>query len=86
MLTRILLIAVLVLLAGRALLRLLGGILEGATPRSRPAAGPPEKGERMVRDPVCGTFVVPSRSLAVREKDGIVYFCSEKCRAAWQAR
>ncbi len=84
--TRFLLLAVLVLLAVRAVLRLLGGILDGATPRPRAGSGPPEKGERMLRDPVCGTFVVPSRSLAVREKDGIVYFCSEKCRTAWQAK
>jgi YHS domain-containing protein len=40
----------------------------------------------MARDPVCGTFVVPSSALAVRGKSGTVYFCSDKCRQAFVSR
>ncbi len=83
--TRFLLFALLFILIGRALSRLFMGIVEGAAPRPREQSGPPSKGETMVRDPVCGTFVVPSRSIAVKGKDGVLYFCSEKCRQAWRA-
>ena len=83
--TRFLLIALLVMFVGRAIWRLFMGIVEGAAPPPRPGASRPlDKGETMVRDPVCGTFVVPSRALVRREKDGVRYFCSEKCRDAFQ--
>ena len=84
--TRILLFALLFFLAGRALMRLFMGIIDGATPRPQAEAGPPAKGETMVRDPVCGTFVVPSRAIALGVKGGIQHFCSEKCRDAWKAQ
>ncbi|MFB3853209.1 MAG: hypothetical protein ACE148_05220 [Vicinamibacterales bacterium] len=80
-LTRVLLIALLVLLAIRALGRLLGGVVRGLTP---PA--PPDKGVQMVRDPVCGTFVVPSRALMLSDGHEARFFCSEKCRAAYSHR
>jgi YHS domain-containing protein len=85
MLMRFLLIFVLIMLVGRAVLRLLIGIIEGATPAGSSGARP-EKGELMVRDPVCGTYVVPSRALAVRDKQGVHYFCSDKCRQAFVSR
>jgi YHS domain-containing protein len=87
MLTRILLFAVLLMLVFRALGRVLRGIAEGAggspprsrgTGRSAPTA--PAKGEVMVRDPMCGTYVVQARALSARGRDGQHYFCSEKCR------
>lgn len=82
--TRFLLFILLILLFGHAIWRLLSGIIEGAA--LQPGAGRSlERGVQMVRDPVCGTFVVPSRALTVGEGDRIAYFCSEKCRAAYQA-
>jgi YHS domain-containing protein len=86
MLTRFLLFAVLLLLVFRALGRVIRGIAEGAggaPPRrgpGRPTAATPAKGELMARDPMCGTFVVQSRALSARGRDGQQYFCSEKCR------
>jgi len=66
----------------RALLRLWAGIregLEGAPPSKRGQA--PLQGVQMVRDPVCGTFVVPARAIAGRGSSGdTIYFCSAKCR------
>jgi uncharacterized protein len=82
--TRFLLLAFLLILVGRALTRLFLGIVEGATPRPQKRSGPPEKGEIMVRDPVCGTFVLPSRSLTLKGKSGVQHFCSDKCRDAWR--
>jgi YHS domain-containing protein len=86
MLARFLVWAMLVLVVWRAVRRLLAGIAQGAsTPRPRPPAAP-DKGELMVRDPVCGTFVLPSRAVALRDKTGTHHFCSDACRQAYQSR
>ena len=73
----------LVILLARAVWRAFGQA-QGGAGRSRPT-GTPEHGERMVRDPVCGTFVLPSRALSVGAGNRIQYFCSERCRAVYQA-
>ena len=36
---------------------------------------------KLVRDPVCGTWVSPRESLGLRAGDTTHYFCSDKCRA-----
>ena len=50
--------------------------------RGQPSAEP----VHMVRDPVCGTFVVPERAVSVADGRARVYFCSEKCRDAYRAK
>ena len=83
MLIRLLLIFLLVVFAGRAVWRLLMGVVEGATgsdPRRSPA---PQRGTRMVRDPICGTFVVQSRALSADSRGQTAWFCSEDCRRKW---
>jgi YHS domain-containing protein len=92
MLTRFLLFAVLLMLVFRALGRVIRGIAEGAGGAPPPNRGPgrstpatPAKGELMARDPMCGTFVVQSRALSSRGRDGQQYFCSEKCRTEYLA-
>ena len=79
---RYLLIAILVLLIARAFWRLIDGIIEaaGGTTRSR-AKSPAVK---LVRDPVCGTFVAPGTSLSLTARGATHYFCSEQCRAEFQ--
>lgn len=37
----------------------------------------------LVRDPVCGTFLLPDRAITTGSGDTIVYFCSEACRAKY---
>ena len=87
MLARFLVWAVFLLLAGRALQRLFRSIAQGAASPPRPTSPAPEKGgELMVRDPVCGTYVLPSRASSLRDKSGTHYFCSDTCRQAYQAR
>lgn len=95
MLTRLLLGALLLLLIFRAIGRLFVGIAEGAAGmqpgrgRAGHANSPgrvPAKGEMMVQDPVCGTFVLPSRAVSARGPHGPVYFCSEQCRNTYQQR
>ncbi|HYT73322.1 MAG TPA: hypothetical protein VEL79_01115 [Vicinamibacterales bacterium] len=70
---------IVVYLVLRGLSRLLRGIGEGLhAPRdSRPTA------VALVRDPVCGTFVVPSRALTAGTGSDMRFFCSEKCRRAY---
>ena len=81
MVIRFLLIVVLVMFFGRALWRLVEGIAEGASSGSRSL---PNRGVRMVRDPVCGTYVVPSRALSSGQGETTTYFCSEECRAKFR--
>ncbi len=79
---RVVLFTILLTLVVRAVMRLLGGIVEGAS-GSR-AASPP--GTKMVKDPVCGTFVVPSKALTASRGNETAFFCSPECRQAWQRR
>ncbi|MCX6545651.1 MAG: hypothetical protein NTV05_14715 [Acidobacteria bacterium] len=81
---RFLVLGLLALLVGRALRSFVRGLREGIGPKS--PARKTDKGQVMARDPVCGTFVVPSSALAVRGKSGTVYFCSDKCRQAFVSR
>lgn len=86
-LLRILLLFVLAMLVARAFWRLVAGVIVGASspqpPRRR--SGPPERGVQMVRDPVCGTFLLPASALTTTERGGAVrYFCSERCRQRFQ--
>jgi hypothetical protein len=80
----ILLAVVLSIMLSRALSRLMSGIKEGLS--GRQASGTPERGVQMERDPVCGTFVVPSNALTMLDGRRRVYFCSLACRDAYRAR
>jgi YHS domain-containing protein len=80
---RLILWIVLIALAGRALSRLFRGVLEGAG-YQRGSGKTPSVG--LVRDPVCGVFVVPARALTTGTGSQTRYFCSEKCRRQWSKR
>jgi YHS domain-containing protein len=64
----------------RAVTRLLRGIANGlngpAAPKT-PAAVP------LVRDPVCGTYVVAANALTSGSGSQTRFFCSENCRRAY---
>jgi YHS domain-containing protein len=66
----------------RALLRLGRGIVEGM----RPSAPPPPSAVPLARDPVCGTFVVPSRALTGGTGADMRFFCSENCRRTYEMK
>jgi uncharacterized protein len=72
-----------ILLIVRALVRLVGGVIQGYQGKASQRI---EKSVPLVRDPVCGTFLVKSRALAVGAGAETVYFCSERCRNAYRAR
>jgi YHS domain-containing protein len=81
---RVLLLLVLLILVARVFWRVVDSIIEGATGRP-PGSSHPQRSGLMVRDPVCGTFVLPERALSLPERDGRVYFCSESCREKYRA-
>jgi hypothetical protein len=81
---RILLQLVLIALLARAFWRVVGGVIEGLTGRDRSRA--PERGVQMVRDPVCGTFVLPERALTLTDGRRRIFFCSTACRDRYRAR
>lgn len=85
MLVRYILIFLLVAFLARALWRLLAGFIEGVT-GTPPGARVPQRGVQMVRDPVCGTFVVPGRAVMLVEGAERVHFCSDRCRDQYRAR
>ena len=64
----------------RAISRMFHGIAEGMRPpRARQPAAVP-----LARDPVCGTFVVPSRALTTGSGADVRFFCSENCRRTYE--
>ena len=84
MLTRLLLWAILLYFLWRVLWKLLAGVFEGMgyTPPGKAGA----RSVGLVRDPVCGTFIMPSKALTSGAGSNTRYFCSEKCRADYAGR
>ena len=75
--TRLLLVAVLLLLIAWAFWKVVDGIIEAF-------GGLPSRGKspmKLVRDPVCGTWVSPRESLGLRAGNITHYICSDACRA-----
>ena len=94
---RFLLLSILLTILFRAVSRLWGGIVRGmqdqdafanqARGRARGPSSVPQRGVHMVRDPICGTFVVPERAVMLSSgEDGHLYFCSTDCRDKYRAR
>jgi YHS domain-containing protein len=81
--TKLIIWLIVVLIVARLAWRFVYAILEGAgmlkEPRERTAV-------KLVRDPVCGVFVVPSQALTSGTGTSTRYFCSEKCRKQWGNR
>ena len=77
---RVILWAILLVVITRSLSRLLHGVFEGAG-YTREHSAPPSVG--LVRDPICGVFVVPGQSLSTGTGTTTRYFCSEACRRKW---
>jgi YHS domain-containing protein len=84
---RFILLLVLIIIISRMFWRLVDSFIEGVTgqPRSgRPRV--PQRGVAMVRDPVCGTFVVPERAVTLVNGRARLFFCSETCRDKYRAK
>jgi hypothetical protein len=80
MMLRLALFIVLGIIVARAFWRLVDGIVEGVSGPLRGGGKVPARGVQMVRDPVCGTFVLPDHALTIVDGRSSVSFCSSACR------
>jgi YHS domain-containing protein len=81
---RFILLTILLIVVARLFWRLVDGVLAGA----RGDTGAGRRGRapvKLVRDPVCGTYVPPRAALSVTSAGSTHYFCSEECRKAFGA-
>ena len=67
-------LAVLGLWIAVLIVALLPLLRRSTTPRPRPIAS-----DELVKDPVCGTYIVRSRAVSRTAGDGFRYFCSAEC-------
>jgi YHS domain-containing protein len=80
---------VLVLIVVRLVWRFLAGVIDGLTPAAPQSAK--KSSVPLVRDPVCGTYVVRAKALTI-EAPGqkgqmqTQYFCSVRCRDEYTRR
>jgi len=86
---RFLLIMVLFMVIARTFWRFVDAVVRGvagpAQQGGRRPSGPPAA-VKMQQCPVCGTYVVPGKSISLVSGGQPVYFDSEKCRAEFQSR
>jgi YHS domain-containing protein len=73
---------IVLLLVIRAAWRMVGSMIKVSSGTRRTDASGEPPAVKLVRDPVCGTYV--SRDSAI--SDGKQYFCSEKCRDAYRSQ
>jgi YHS domain-containing protein len=84
MLMRLALFILFAIFGARAFWSLVDGIVEGVTGK-RPGGQVPAPGVAMVRDPVCGTFLVPDHALTLGDGRARLFFCSATCRDKFRA-
>jgi YHS domain-containing protein len=75
--------AILILLLIRALSKLFRGVIEAA---GYTRGQSPRRNVNLVRDPICGVFVVPGQALTSGSGAETRHFCSEKCRREWASK
>lgn len=77
---RFILLSILLIVVARLFWRLTDAVIAGA--RGEPARGRGRGAPvKLVRDPVCGTYIAPRASLSVTAAGSTHYFCSEECRS-----
>ena len=78
--------ALLIVMLARAFWKVVDGVVEGATGRPRSSGGRTSAAPtKLVRDPVCGTYIVPNPSLSVVRGGNTAYFCSDRCLKSYRA-
>jgi YHS domain-containing protein len=78
----------------RALMLIVGGLIRGLmgaagvpdADREPRSGGVARSHGTLVQDPVCGTYVLQERALAMKTTGGTAFFCSERCRSAYDAQ
>jgi hypothetical protein len=84
---RFILLVVLFLVIARTFWRFIDAVMRGASasPQGGRRAGTPAA-VKMSQCPICGTYVVPGKSISLVSGGSTIYFDSEKCRAEYQSR
>jgi YHS domain-containing protein len=80
---RLVLLLVLFIFIARAFWRVVDGVIEGVSGKRATPARP--GGVQMVRDPVCGTFLLPDRAVTITDHRRQLFFCSTTCRDKYKA-
>jgi YHS domain-containing protein len=70
----------LIVLVLRAIWRFARGLMEGVRGAAPRQAGPGAAPVPLVKDPVCGTYVVRAKALTAGTGPDTRHFCSEACR------
>lgn len=65
------------------ILRILWRLIMGPLRRPRAERKTGRRSMPLVRDPVCGTYLLPDRAIKVGSGAETLYFCSETCRAKY---
>jgi YHS domain-containing protein len=73
---------VVLLLVIRAAWRMVGSMITISAGARRTTATREPRAMKLVRDPVCGTYVPADSAIS----DGTNYFCSNKCRDEYRSR
>jgi uncharacterized protein len=80
---RFILLTILLIIVARLFWRLMDAVIAG----TRGESGSSRRRHapvKLVRDPVCGTFVPRRAALSMTAGGSTHYFCSEECRAKFQ--
>ena len=81
---RVILLLILIVLVARTFWRVIDGLVEGLS--GRHTTNEPLRSRRLVRDPVCGTWVLPKDDLRLMKGRQHVFFCSAACRDRYLSR
>ena len=81
--SRIVLLLVLLIIVVRIFSRITKAFREGMQQGAPGSPRATTQAVQMVRDPVCGTFVLPERAVTLVHGRTRVYFCSETCRGKY---
>ena len=65
------------------ILRMLWRLIMGPLRRPRHERNGKKPSVPLVRDPVCGTYLLPDRAIKTGSGDATLHFCSETCRARY---
>jgi YHS domain-containing protein len=77
---RFILLSILFVMVARVFWRMMDSVIAGAR-SPRPGEYPAVK---LVRDPVCGTYVKPRPTLSLTSAGSTHYFCSEQCKTTYR--
>ena len=81
---RVILLLILITLVARTFWRVIDGLIEGISGRS--GASVTGRSTQLVRDPVCGTWVLPKDDLSLTDGRQHLFFCSVACRDHYRSR